>query len=168
MKDKNKHLQQHGKFKEAAHYIGDFRQLQEDTLKMSEEFACAVYGSKEKSMSQLRGKIFTKKCRNEKKIVDLSVLQPCQIVLKLYCKRSNYAAKIWRNSCKCSFQLPNVIEHKRTIDGETKYIAYVFQNWYKTFCSTLIIAIDLKNMLSRWKEAMKFRVKQVLLRFQIM
>ena len=138
---KTKIRSKHGKFKEVVHHPRDSRQLQKDTSKILEELACTVYGSKGKSANQSRGYIFTEKCQNEKRIVlNWSVLN-------VNSKLSNYIAKLQRSSTKCPFQVPNLMEFRRIIHAEKNVLHVFFQNWCKTFCMTLTIALNFKGFV---------------------
>ena len=52
-----------------------------------------------------------------RKIQDLSLLPPCQQSIRLYFKRSNYVAKIWK-TCLIPMQCyPSINEHGWSEDG---------------------------------------------------
>ena len=56
----------------------------------------------------MRYYIFYRKYSNENKIVEFSLLPPCQSVLKLHSKRANFVAKIWKSAADPQLQLPDI------------------------------------------------------------
>ena len=57
--------------------------MTDDLVKEIEEYVCRLYGGKTSNMNALRNGIFWKTCKNQKRIVDLFYLPPCQSSLKL-------------------------------------------------------------------------------------
>ena len=49
-------------------------------------------------MNEAGRQIFWEKFHKENKIMDLSLLPPCQSSLELRCKRANFIAKMWRDA----------------------------------------------------------------------
>ena len=66
-----------------------------------QNFICAIYGSKKKTINEIRLCLFYQKHQSQNKILDISTLPPCELVLFLHVKRANYIASIWKKS-KCS------------------------------------------------------------------
>ena len=79
------------------------------------------------SLKQLvRKKIFNKKCKEEGKITDLSVMPPCRSVLRLHTHRANYVAKIWKLTMENQVNCPDITQHGWNEDGRIKWIENVF------------------------------------------
>ena len=51
-------------------------------------------------MNAVRTKLFEKKYAKEGKVIDMSLLPPCNSVLTLHNKRANYIAKMCKSSLK--------------------------------------------------------------------
>ena len=60
-----------------------------------EEFVCHLYGFREKDTNTIRYQIFTKKNKQERKVVDLSVLPPCKSVLYYHKILSFFMTQLW-------------------------------------------------------------------------
>ena len=63
------------------------------------------------SVNELRNKIFLQKFEREKKIIDLSLLPPCQANLKLHTMRANYVASIFRKADRLFLNLEEPMNH---------------------------------------------------------
>ena len=69
--------------------LGNSWEINEDNLRVFEEFVCHLYCGKGKSFDKLRYNKFEAVCRIKNKIQDLSLLLPCLRSLLLHLKRSN-------------------------------------------------------------------------------
>ena len=70
--------------------LGKTEYLTVDQLLELERYTCALYGKKNsKSTNQVRRDLFWTKLNKQKKIVDLSLLPPCQTSLQKHCHRAN-------------------------------------------------------------------------------
>ena len=81
----------------------DFGMAWEITQKIFEvlvEFVCKIYGFICTSVNKVRSKMFTKRFKQEKRQPDLSLLPPCQSVLKYDMQQAVYVPKIvWLGFC---------------------------------------------------------------------
>ena len=93
---------------------------------MLEEFTCYLYGYKQNNINEVRSKLFSKKYRNEHKVVDLSLLPPCQSVLKLHAEWSNIVSMIWRKSIQPIINIPTLSEYWWLNDGNIRWIDTAF------------------------------------------
>ena len=76
--------------------IGTNCSLTGEQLQELEYFTCTTFGEKRlHSVKEARGQIFWEKLQKENKIMDLSLLPPCQSGLELHCKCANFVAKMW-------------------------------------------------------------------------
>jgi hypothetical protein len=71
--------------------------LSKDLFLGLQELVCFLYGQKMKSVNEARWSMFHSKYIRENKITDLSVLPPCESVLKLHTMRANTIAYVWHN-----------------------------------------------------------------------
>ena len=101
---------QHVKFETAFKLLGISWDLSEETFSMLEEFTWYLYGYKQNNISEV-SRLFSKKYGNEHKVVDLSLLTPCQSVLKLHAERPNIVSMKWRKSLQPIINIPNLSEY---------------------------------------------------------
>ncbi|CAB3980564.1 Hypothetical predicted protein [Paramuricea clavata] len=73
-------------------------------------------------------KCFRQSTKKHSKIVDLSLLPPCQSVLKLHGRRANFVAKIWKSSDEAKLQIPEISHHGWKSTGEIKWLVREFPN----------------------------------------
>ena len=76
-----------------------------------EEFVCLLYGSRKKKVNSVRSEMFERKHINQKKVIDISQLPPCQSTLLLHSKRANVVAKIWNSSHEPMLEVPEFSLH---------------------------------------------------------
>ena len=101
--------------------------LREDIMGSLEEFVCLLYGSRRvKKVDDLRHKLFQKTYQQKNKIIDLSLLPPCQQTFRLHSLRCNFVAKIWKNSDVCTLQEPTITNHGWTGEREIQWIEKAF------------------------------------------
>ena len=81
-----------------------------------------MYGYKQNNVNEVRSKLFSKRYGNEHKVVDLSLLPPCQSVIKLHAERSNVVSMIWRKSLQSIMNIPNLSEYGWLSDGKIRWI----------------------------------------------
>ena len=62
----------------------------------------------------------------EEKVIDLSLLPPCQSTLYLHILRSNYVARIWKCSLLSVVEYPSIIENGWMENGETVWVDDAF------------------------------------------
>ena len=92
------------KFKTFLSALGACGELWQEIANGLEEFVCRLYGFREKDINTVRYEIFTKKNKQEKKVVGLSVLPPCKSVLYYHTLRANTVSMIWKSAVH-----PNVV-----------------------------------------------------------
>ena len=76
-----------------------------------EQYVCALYKSKKKSVNDVRYDLFEKKQNKEDKIIDLSLIPPCFPSLYLQIKQANFVSKLWISTRIAQLILPNIEEH---------------------------------------------------------
>ena len=92
--------------------LGTSPQVPDHISQGLERFVCALYGNhRVSSVNELLNKIFLQKFEREKKIIDLSLLPPCETNLKLHIMRANYVASIFRNANRLILNLEEPINH---------------------------------------------------------
>ena len=74
-----------------------------------EQYLCALYKSKKKSVNDVRYDLFEKKQNKEGKIIDLSLIPPCFPSLYLQIKWVNFVRKLWKST--------RIEEHGWNTDG---------------------------------------------------
>ena len=107
--------------------LGEDCTLREDIMRSLEEFVCLLYGSRRaEKVDDLRHQLFQKIYQRKNKIIDLSLLPPCQQTLRLHSLRCNFVAKIWKNSDVCTLQEPQITNHGWTVEREIQWIDKAF------------------------------------------
>jgi len=87
-----------------------------------EEYVAKLFGSSNKTTNEARYSLFKKKYTDDKKVIDLSVLPPCQSILQLHIKRANYVAYIWKSCCGENTEMPPAFKHGWNEKGEIQWI----------------------------------------------
>ena len=91
-------------------------------MRSLEEFVCLLYGSRGvKKIDDLRHQLFQKTYQQNNKIIDLSLLPPCEQTLRLHSLRCTFVAKIWKNSDVCTLQEPPITNHGCTGEREIQW-----------------------------------------------
>lgn len=85
-------------FLHAFNELGLAWELAPFTYEILEEYVCLLYGSRKRKINEVRYKIIHRKYSYENKIVDSSLLPPCQSVLKLYSSRADFVAKLSKSA----------------------------------------------------------------------
>ena len=99
-------LEKNKEFQIAFASLGTSETIQEDTVKIIEQFVCTMYGNKNlESVNACRYQMFMKiyKPKNKNPLssvkgIDGSSLPPCKSVLMEQIKRTNSVCSIWRNA----------------------------------------------------------------------
>ena len=78
--------------------LGESYEIDEELCNQLEVFVCRLYSGKCDDVNKLRTEMFWKTLKKKGQIIDLSLLPPCRMSLKLHIKRSNYVARIWRQA----------------------------------------------------------------------
>ena len=94
--------------------------ITQQIFEVLEEFVCRMYGFNCASVNRVRSKMFTKRLKQEKRLPDLSLLPPCQSVLKYHMQGAVYVAELWRSSYISSIDAPQFTEF--AWDSESKPI----------------------------------------------
>ena len=90
------------------------------------EYVCILYGYQKKNVNQVRYELFQKKYEKEGKIIDLSMLPPCESVLLLHARRANFVAKILRSSTEPQVEIPDIRMHGWDDDKKIKWLEKEF------------------------------------------
>ena len=91
--------------------LGGAKLLDAQVTQDIERYVCSLYGrGKLESVNEARSSIFWDKYNKDKKIVELSMLPPCNGNLVLHLKRSNYVAYIFQhaNDLHLDLDLPSL------------------------------------------------------------
>ena len=103
--------------------IGTNCNLTNDQLQGLEHFICTTFGKKRlHSVNEARRQIFWEKLQKDNKIIDLSLLPPCQSSLELHCKRANFVAKMWRDASNPMLLSDNPVMHGWLPDMNIEWI----------------------------------------------
>ena len=106
-----KTLQKEPNFQSSFSELGDSWDINEGLSKQLEKYVCHLYGYKCSSVNEVSYKMFNSKHINHCKVVDLSLLPPCQQVLNLHSLRANLIAKLWKSSLIADLSLPDYISY---------------------------------------------------------
>ena len=85
-----------------------------------------MYGFICASVSKVRRKMFTKRLKQGKRSPDLSLLPPCQSVLKYHMQRAVYVAKLWRSSYIPLIDAPQFTEFDWDSEGKPTWVNGIF------------------------------------------
>ena len=108
------------------------------------------------SVNKLRHKIFLQRFEKEKKVIDISLLPPCETNLKLHIIRANYVASIFRKANHLILDLDESTNHGWDERGEVVWSSVCFSDdvsgllgrKYKKMkislipCKTVILKLD--------------------------
>ena len=95
-------------------------------MELAEIFVCRLYGlGKFKKVNEARYYIFVAK-NNMNISVDLSLLPPCQSVLRLHLSRAIYIANLWKQSLTAQVHSPDISEFGWHPDGAIVWVEEVF------------------------------------------
>ena len=81
--------------------------LQDNVFNGLEEYICYLYRFRKKDINYVRHELFQRTCFQDNKLIDLSLLPPCQSKLKLHASRANVFAKIWRSINETNVDIPD-------------------------------------------------------------
>ena len=106
-------------------FLRIFSELQEDWI-LREDIMRSYGGRCVKKVDDLWHQLFQKTYQQKNKIIDLSLLPPCQQTLRLHSLRCNFVTKIWKNSDVCTSQEPPITYHGWTGEREIQWIEKAF------------------------------------------
>ena len=78
------------------------------------------------TVDEARYKTFKTKYDNEEKTVDMSVLPPCESVLRLKCDRANYLACIWKRAHRSQTIFPASVHYGWNPDKSIMWVKEIF------------------------------------------
>ena len=119
-------LEKNPKFREAFQDLGSTWELDDKTFDLLNEYVCKLYGYQKKNVNQVRYHLFQKKYEKEEKIIDISMLPPCESVLLLHAKRANFVAKILRSSNEPQVEIPDISMHGWDVNMKIKWLEKEF------------------------------------------
>ena len=119
-------VEKYSRFKTMFSSLGNSWEINEDNLRVFEEFVCHLYGGKGKSVDKLRYNKFEVVYRKKNRIQDLSLLPPCLRSLLLHLKRSNYIARIWKLCFQAVIDFQDISNHGWNSDGTIKWTTEEF------------------------------------------
>ena len=67
-----------------------------------------------------------KKYTEKNKVIDLSLLPPCESALMLHCKRANYVAKTWKSDLNLIVSAPEIYENEWRVTGGIEWVEQIF------------------------------------------
>ena len=93
------HIKTDPQLLELFRILGAEMHTSEEILASLEKFVCKMYGEKGVTdVNTARSKIFWKKLKKDNKVVDLSLLPPCNSSLRRHALRANFVARMWRTA----------------------------------------------------------------------
>ena len=111
-------MKQRLEFKTTFAAIGDEAELSQEAISTLERFVCCLYGyPRLQSVNDARRKLFWQRYEKDEKIIDLSLMPPCQRSLELHCKRANYVAFMYRNADRLILAIESPERHGWSEDG---------------------------------------------------
>ena len=119
-------VEKYSRFKTMFSSLGNSWEINEDNLRVFEEFVCHLYGGKGKSVDKLRYNKFEAVYCKKSKIQDLSLLPPCLRSLLLHLKRSNYIARIWKLCFQAVIDFQDISNYGWNSGGTIKWTTEEF------------------------------------------
>jgi hypothetical protein len=112
-------------FLEAFSSLGDVWSMSESMVQLLERYVCKLYGAKKKTstVNVTRFELFSKKHSVENKVIEISLLPPCQTSLRLHILRSNFVSGMWKRTLNPVVILPNIAENGWNDFGEIEWIS---------------------------------------------
>ena len=109
-----------------------------------EKYICVIYGyPREASVNAVRTKLFERKYAKEDKVINMSLLPPCNSVLILHIKRANCVAKMWKSSLTNWFDPDDISENGWLPDDLTYWVDDIFpRNVEEILCDPSFINDD--------------------------
>ena len=95
--------------------------MTEQQVNAVEQYLCALYKSKKKSVNDVRYDLFEKKQNKEGKIIDLSLIPPCFSSLYLT-NKTGFVSKLWKSTRIAQLILSNIEENGWNTDGSIAWI----------------------------------------------
>ena len=92
-------------------FLGDSCDVFEALFINFEEYICAIYNAKYKTLNPVKAEMFTKPYACENKMVDLSCLLICQQTILLHVKCADHVVKLWKTCLDGDFRLSNIQNH---------------------------------------------------------
>ena len=111
-------LEKNFQFVRAFIELGSAWDIDDALLSLPEKYVCNLFGKKQKDINKVRCTIYKNVYEKKGKIQDLSLLPPCRQSLLLYCRRSNYIAKVWRSCFDAEIDFDNISNHGWSKDAE--------------------------------------------------
>ena len=119
--------------------LGSQDSVSESTATGLEKFVCSLYGEKRlSSVNRVRKIIFWRSYSRDNKVIDLSLLPPCQTSLERHIRRANYVARIWRQASHPMMNIQDPQFHGWNEDLSTDWISVP----YPEDISELLLAND--------------------------
>ena len=119
--------------------LGSQDSVSESTAAGLEKFVCSLYGEKRlSSVNRVRKIIFWRSYSRDNKVIDLSLLPPCQTNLERHIRRANYVARIWRQASHPMMNIQDPQFHGWNEDLSTDWISVP----YPEDISELLLAND--------------------------
>ena len=87
-------VEKNSKFVEVFASLGCSWNLQDNVFNSLEEYVCYLYGFRKKDINYVRYELFQRTYSRNNKIIDLSLLPPCQSMLKLHTSKENVVAEM--------------------------------------------------------------------------
>ena len=101
-------------------------EIMQEIFEVLQEFVCKMHGFNCASVNKVRSNMFTKRLKQGKKSPDLSLLPPCQSVLKYHMQQAIYVAKLWRSSYIPSIDAPQFTEFDLDSEGNPIWVDGIF------------------------------------------
>ena len=119
--------------------LGSQDSVSESTAAGLEKFVCFLYGEKRlSSLNRVRKTIFWRSYSRDNKVIDLSLLPPCQTSLERHIRRATYLARIWRQASHPMMNIQDPQFHGWNEDLSTDWISVP----YPEDISELLLAND--------------------------
>ena len=110
-------LLKHQEFMQTFANLGLFSNVTEETRSQLERFVCLLYGGKScTSVNEMRSNIFRQRFSSGK-VMDLTLLPPCQDNLNLHIDRACYIANFYSESTRLKMLLDSPSLHGWDIEG---------------------------------------------------
>ena len=115
-----------GKYIQGFQEFGMSWEIMQKIFEVLEELVFKMCGFNCESVNKVRSKMFTKRLKQGKRSPDLSLLPPCQSVLKYHMQQAVYVAKLWRSSYVASIDAPQFTEFDLDSEGNPIWVDGIF------------------------------------------
>ena len=129
-----------------------------------ERFVCFLYGHpRQESVNEARRKVFWQKFNKDEKIIDLSLMPPCESNLHHHIMRSNYVAYLFRRADRLMMHLEKSDRHGWDTEGKVVWSDICYPDDINELLldeesEIIVFALTVRNTKMIWMSRSKMSV----------